>query len=275
MALSGRDKLSYLFQFTHPEKILSLMPVVTEATIAPLFGLSKATYAHMKHAFAERARQAAEELLSDSAFASQVDRLPFAPGSMVIGVGDSVTDDYQSWLVILRDVLAARRPHEKVHVVNAGKSGDTTTEIISRFLAVVRKKPDWVLFFAGANDVRRHGLAPTKPLVSLEETELNLRVLRNFAATQTQARWVWMTPPPVIESKITEHWYLGSQQVSWSNQDVLAVANMMRRSGDLVADVHAAFGDPVDPALLLDDGIHPSLAGQQLILRTLVASLAE
>lgn len=274
MAPSGRDKLSYLLQFTHPEKILSLMPAVNEATVAALFGVSKATYGEMRQSFGERALRAAEALLDDAAFVSQVDRLPFAPGSTVIGVGDSMTDDYQSWLEILRRVLAIRRPRDDIRLLNAGKSGDTIPDITSRFLSVARQKPDWILCLAGSNDVRRHGLAPTKPLVSLEETEQNLRMLRNFAATQTGARWVWMTPPAVIEPRIAEHWYFGPLQVRWSNRDVRSVAEMMRRSGDPVADIHAAFGDPVEPGLLLDDGLHPSLAGQQLILRTLVAALA-
>jgi acetyl esterase/acyl-CoA thioesterase-1 len=40
-------------------------------------------------------------------------------------------------------------------------------------------------------------------------------------------------------------------------------------------DLQALFGEPPDPALLLADGLHPSLEGQKAILRAVVAKLVE
>jgi len=191
-----------------------------------------------------------------------------------VGLGDSITDDNQSWLEILRHLLAIRRGRDRIEVVNAGVSGDTTSQIISRFLDVVLSAPDWILCLCGTNDARRHGESPTKTLVSAAETERNFAALRHFAATQTSARWVWITPPPVIADKIAAHWFLGPLQVRWRNADLAAVATAARRQGDPVVDLHAAFGDPPDPDLLLPDGLHPSLAGQKVIAKALVEKLS-
>lgn len=146
--------------------------------------------------------------------------------------------------------------------------------MITRFLEVVQAQPAWIICMAGTNDARHHGLQPTKALVSVDETERNLRMLRHYAATQTAAEWVWMTPAPVIEEKIGAFWSLGPFQMQWPNANVTAVADAVRRQPDTVVDLYPLFGSPPNPLLLLDDGLHPSLAGQKVIVRALVEALA-
>jgi lysophospholipase L1-like esterase len=268
------DQLTYVLQFVHPEKTLAGLPGLSDATVAAVFGLDGTAYRRIRAGFTEAARRAAQELLEDPTFAGRVERLPFAAGAKVIGLGDSITDDYQSWLEVLRHLLALRRPGDGIAVVNAGVSGDTTTHLIGRFVEVAELQPDWVLCMAGTNDARTYGRQPAKTLVSLDETARNLVALRRFAATQTAARWVWITPAPVIEEKIAAHWYLGPLQLAWSNRDLRAVADVVRGQPDPVVDVQAVFGVPADPGLLLADGLHPSLAGQKAIVRAVVERLA-
>jgi len=210
---------------------------------------------------------------SPPVFAAQVDRLPFRRGDVVVGLGDSITDDDQSWLEILRHLLEIRRPQDDIKVVNAGVSGDTTSQMITRFLDVVLDEPDWIICMAGTNDARLHGQSPTKVLVSVEETEKNLAMLRNFAATQTTARWVWMTPATVIEEQIADHWFFWAFEQRWRNEDLAAIADVVRRQPEPVVDLQAVFGVPADPTLLLPDGLHPSLAGQKAIVTVLVETL--
>jgi acyl-CoA thioesterase-1 len=264
------EQLLYFMQFTHPEKVYADMPGMQEGALAALFGLELAEYRRIKAAQAAAVRGAAEELLADVAFAAQVDRLPLAPGATVVGVGDSITDDSQSWLEILRHVLAMRRAQGGLTVINAAVSGDTTNNLISRFVGVVQRQPDWILCMVGANDARRHGKQPSKVLVSLSETADNLAMMRHFAATETAARWIWLTPSPVIEEKIPLDWHLGPLELSWTNRDLAAIADLVRQQKDPVVDLQAAFGFPVNPDLLRSDGLHPSLAGQKVILRALV-----
>lgn len=268
------EELSYIIQFQHPEKTLAGMPGMNDALVAMLHNIDLVTYQTIKMHFAGNARNAAMDLLSDHAFAAQVDRLPFVAGEIIVGLGDSITDDYQSWLEILRHLLALRRPQDNLTVINAGISGDTTANLISRFLDVVHAKPDWIFCFVGTNDARLHGESPTKTLLSLSETAANLHMLRHYAAKQTQAEWVWLTPATVIEDWISVDWFLGPLQLGWRNSDMAAIAELMRDLPDPVVDLQAVFGTPANPDYLLPDGLHPSLAGQKAIVTALVERLA-
>lgn len=265
------DQISYLIQFLHPDKG---WPALDETAIAPLFGVDVATYRNISVAFAERATHAAAELLADPIFAARVDRLPFQSGATVVGLGDSITDDLQSWLEILRHLLLQRRPQDGINIVNAGISGNTTTHLIDRFMDIVNLRPGWVFCMVGTKDAGTHGQSPAKTLVSLEETAKNLHALRHFAASQTTARWIWMTPTPVIEAQVASHWLFGAIQMSVSNTDLVAIADMMRQLPDPVVDVQKVFGNPVNPDWLLSDGVHPSLAGHKIIVKAFVEQLS-
>jgi lysophospholipase L1-like esterase len=61
---------------------------------------------------------------------------------------------------------------------------------------------------------------------------------------------------------------------TWRNTDVRAFADAMRGLDGTLIDLVATFGAPADPALQGADGIHPTLAGQSAIVRSLVDGLA-
>jgi len=269
------EQINFLIQFLHPAKMLPWASGLDANALAPLYGVDVHTYRAIRERFANRVRQTAQELLADASFAQRVDMLPFARGSVVVGLGDSITDDYQSWLEILSDILLLRRPQDAIQVVNAGVSGDTTAQMITRFLDVVNLKPDWIIAMPGTNDARLHGQSPAKCVVSIEETEKNLAMLRDYAAAQTNARWVWITPATVIPEKMRTHWWLGAAQIMWRNEDSADVAEVIRRQPGISVDLQRVFGRPADPTLLMDDGLHPSLAGQTAIVKALVERLTE
>ena len=58
----------------------------------------------IKGHFDENALSAAHELLEDASLSERVDQLPFRPGETVLSVGDSFTDDLQTWLETTRCV---------------------------------------------------------------------------------------------------------------------------------------------------------------------------
>jgi acyl-CoA thioesterase-1 len=269
------DEQRRMVRFLHYEKALALMPGLSEGLLATLNGLTLEDYRATRAQFAAEAREAARDLLADATFAASADRLPFAPGAVVVGLGDSITDDLQSWLEILRHLLDLRRPADAIQVVNAGISGETTAQMYSRFLgAVAARQPSWIICMAGTNDARTHGTSPIKTLVSADETERNLAALRNFAATQTSARWLWLTPAAVIEEQIAADPFLSMLQAMWRNDDLAVVAAAVRRQPDPHVDLQTLFGLPADPALFISDGLHPSLAGQKVIVRAVVEHLS-
>ena len=80
-------------------------------------------------------------------------------------------------------MLALRRPNDRLILLNAGISAQTSSDIFARFLNVVHEQPAWILCPMGANDTWYWTNAPLKLNVSLEETEKNLLAMRQAAAT--------------------------------------------------------------------------------------------
>ncbi len=272
-----RAEIEEAIRYHHPEKTLATLPGGSEMRdemLAPFFGTDAGTYREIRDAFAERARQCARELLENVRFARLVDELPFEPGATVVGLGDSITDDYQSWFEILRHLLAGRRPSDEIRFVNAGISGDTTSGLLGRVLDVLEEKPDWLIVLIGTNDAAFVRDPPTKPLVSPEETAKNLRALRDLTEARSNARLAWMTPPPALEARVDED--ASPAGPTWRNVELTEIAGLVREvAGEApLVDLWETFGDPAEPEFLLQDGLHPSLAGQKAIAAALVERLS-
>jgi acyl-CoA thioesterase I len=259
-------------QYTHLDKLYGYLPGMAQSMPA-IFGLDPAAYAELVARFDTHAEQAAQQLLADDSFAALVDALPFGADESVLAIGDSVTDDLQSWAEILRHLLDLRRPGDGVRVVNGGLSAHTTAMVLRRWPATLAQRPDWVICLLGGNDITRVGPEPTKPQVSLAESVANLRELRRIAAAQTDASWVWMTPAPVREDRVTEFPAFRFGQSTWRNADVLALTDAIGTFDEPVVDLAAAFGVPAAAELQGPDGVHPSLAGQTAIVTALVQRL--
>lgn len=265
-------QLANLLQFQQPERGWHLVPSLDDALRAALLGLDTATFAASKARCDALSRQAAQELLQEPALALRVDRLPFEAGATIVGIGDSLTDDFQSWLEILRHVCELRRPGEGLRIVNAAVGGQTTTLALGRFHTTLGKRPDWILCLLGVNDAVRIGSPAGKTLVSAEETARNLLALRELAAP-SDARWVWLTPPTIDEEQMATDSFLHALGLTWRNQDLEAIGDVVRRQPEPVIDVQAVFGRPAAADFLLPDGIHPSLAGHKAIVRALIERL--
>ena len=263
-----------LVQYTHLEKVYGYLPGMDEALMARLFGLEFEDYLAVKSRFDANARQAAQELLEDDCFARRVDRLPFREGETVLGVGDSFTDDLQSWLEIVRHLLEVRRPRDEIRIVNAGLSAHTTAMVLRRFVPIViARRPDWIICLLGGNDGTRVGSEPNKTQVSVEETAKNLEAMRRIARTQTDADWVWITPPTYDEERASSFPPFKQGQSVFRNDDVIAIGDYIREQPETVVDIQPIFGLPPSPELQGIDGVHPSLAGQKAIARAFVERL--
>lgn len=271
----SRAEIEETMRYHHPKKTLASLPCGTDIrdeTLASLFGTDAGTYREIRAGFTERANRCARELLRDAHFAALVDGLPFEPGTTVVGLGDSITDDYQSWFEILRRLLVERRPEDEIRLVNAGISGDTSSGLLGRVLDVLEEGPTWVLTLIGTNDVAFIREPPTKLLVSPEETAKNLHALRALVEARSSARLAWITPPPVLEARLAGE---DPRQPTWRDADLAKVARLVREAAgeDPLVDLRQAFGDPANPEFLLPDGLHPSLAGQKAIAAALVERL--
>jgi lysophospholipase L1-like esterase len=262
-------------RYTHLEKLYGYLPGMGEGLLARLFGLDLEEYREARGRFDASARDAALELLEDDSFAGRVDRLPFREGDTVVGVGDSITDDLQSWLEIVRHLLQERRPGDGIRVVNRGLSAHTTAMVLRRFIAdVVSLEPDWVICLLGGNDATRVGPEPNKTQISPEDTARNFEAMRRIVGGQTTAEWVWITPPTYDEERASSFPPFKMGQSVFLNDDVVAIGDHIREQEEPVVDVQEVFGLPADPELQGPDGVHPSLAGQKAIARAFVERLA-
>jgi acyl-CoA thioesterase I len=264
-----------LMQYTHLRKLYGYLLGTDEALMARLFGLGFENYRAVKSRFDPNAREAAQQLLEDASFAGRVDRLPFREGETVLGVGDSFTDDLQSWLEIVCHLLEERRPWDEIRIVSAGFSAHTTAMVLRRFVSnVIARRPDWIVCLLGGNDPIRVGPEPNKTQVSVEETVTNLEAIRRIARTQTDASWVWITPPTLDEERASSFPPFKQGQSVFRNDDVIAIGDHIREQPEIVVDIQPIFGLPSSPELQGLDGVHPSLAGQNAIARAFVERLA-
>jgi acyl-CoA thioesterase-1 len=256
------EQTRWLLKVLQPEKTLGSMPgaaALSEAVRAALLGLPSDVYAAEQARMLRGAKAAARELASESAVTAMLERLPLKEGARIIAFGDSHTSDPQSWAAILNELLTARG----LSVAINAAPGETTTHGLIRIGEVVAKQPDWILLLIGGNDARTQGPKPTKTLVDHQETVRNLRDLHQRASLETKARCLWITPPAVNEERVSSHWGLSRFGVRFRNEDVGRVAAALRDLGAPTVDLFSILGTPPAPELLMDDGLHLTLAGQK------------
>lgn len=259
-------QLRWLLKVIQPERTLASLPGgagLSQETHASLLGLPPEVYAAELGRMQAEAKGAASELLADPAVASMVDRLPLQQGAKVVAFGDSLTSEPQSWAVILREVLAARRGGDAISWAVSAAGGETTTHGLVRVGEVIGQRPDWILLLTGTNDARTQGAHPTKTLVHPEETARNVAELRQRVSRETQARCVWLTPPAVDEAQVSAHAGLARFGVRFRNEDLARVARIIRDVDEPTIDLFSILRAPPAADLLMGDGLHFTLAGQK------------
>lgn len=260
------EQLRWLLKVIQPERTLPSLPEAAslgQEAHAGLLGLPGDIYTAELDRMQREASQAASALLADPAVASMVDRLPLRKGAKVVAFGDSLTSDPQSWAVVLGEMLARRRGPDGISLTISAVAGETTTHGLVRIANVINSRPDWILFLFGTNDARTQGPHPTKTLVHHEETARNIAELRKRVSNETTANCVWIAPPAVNEEQVAAHRGLARFGVRFRNEDLARVAKIVREGDEPVIDAFSALGSPPPPDLLMDDGLHFTLAGQK------------
>ncbi|MFD0710894.1 SGNH/GDSL hydrolase family protein [Paenibacillus sp. GCM10027626] len=262
-----------LVQSQHPEKLLPFARNMEEQTLAAIYGMDADTYRSIKRQLTQQAQDAALGMLEDPAFAGKVDRLPFQAGQTVVAIGESTTDDLLSWFELLRQLVGLRRPKAGIQFMNEGISGNTTAQLLRRVSGIAAGEPDWILCMIGSNDAVRIGPEPAKTQVSAAETAKNLTAIRHIAASRTKAGWVWLTPPYFNEEGAAAYPYFQFGQLTWRNEDITRVGDIIRSFPDKVVDTQAGFAMHDAQLLLGPDGVHPTFEGQKAIVTQLVEEL--
>jgi lysophospholipase L1-like esterase len=261
----SNEQVRWLLKVIQPERTLASLPggaSLGQDAHAGLLGLPVEVYATELGRMQKEASEAADELLADQAVASMVDRLPLRKGDKVVVFGDSLTSDPQSWAVIVKEMLAKRRDSDGISLTISAVAAETTTHALVRAGQIASLRPDWILFLLGTNDARTQGTHPTKTLVHHEETARNIAELRQRVAKETTAKCIWITPPAANEAQVA-HGGLARFGVRFRNEDLERVAGIVRDVDGPVIDAFSSFGSPPPADLLMDDGLHFTLAGQK------------
>ena len=264
----------YLLQFLNIEKKYPLLPGIsnTEA-VANIFGLEEEELTKLRGTFRQNAKEAALELLKDDDVTDWIDQLPFKADDTIVAIGDSSTDDLQSWFKILSEILNITVPEANFTFINAGHANDTSSEALRRLHRdVLSHEPDWVIVSLGMFDVIRLSIAPKRTLLPLSETWENLSTIEDAIKEVTDNPVIWITPPPVIPGLLDK---MELFDFDISDEDLAQVRQIIAgKTGYIVDPTGKRMGNPPEAWYYLSDGINPSLSGQVNTTKALMYTLA-
>jgi len=176
---------------------------------------------------------------------------------VVLCLGDSLTEGYgvapeQSYPSLLEKRLRGDG-HPELRVVNAGISGSTTASAVSRLRWQLRAKPDVVVLALGGNDGLR-GL-------ELSQTEKNLDGAITLAKSKgVRVVLAGMKIPPNYGADYTRRFE--------------AMYPALARKHEVALIPFLLEGVAARPELNLPDGIHPNASGYEIVVETVLESLA-
>jgi acyl-CoA thioesterase I len=225
------------------------------------------TIGSMIRAMHEQTRATAARMLADDRYRTAVAALPFRPQDRVVAVGDSITADRLGWF----ELLAASVGPAAATLVNLGVSGDTTADVLERFDTLETAGPSHVLLMIGTNDARFHGRDRAYRMATIAETGRNLRALTDLITGQLGATLTVITPPAVDQDRIDASF--GDVPVHWTAEAVAEVADVVRKTAPDAIDLHEATRNGQPAGFLEPDGVHPTPAGHQFILRRVLRHL--
>lgn len=178
----------------------------------------------------------------------------------VVFMGDSITE---GWHFDLPGGLFASKPY-----INRGISGQTTPQMVLRFHQdVVSLLPKVVVILAGTNDIAGN----TGPM-TLEETESNIAAMAEMA-TENHIRVVLCSILPAYDFP----WSPGLTPAPKIDAINAWIKDYAAQHGHVYVDYHSAMKDARDglPSNLSHDGVHPTLAGYDIMAPLVEAGIAQ
>lgn len=193
---------------------------------------------------------------------------------LALFTGDSITDagrraDPSGFLgagYVRRIAGLAEASHPGLRVVNTGISGNRAVDLVDRWTRdVLDHQPDILTILIGANDMWRRFDADSP--TSADEFRSHYETLLDRARAETSLRHLVLMDPFVVP--------VNEEQESWHETDLAAkidvVGELARRHGAIHLPLHDILTERAaqdGPLSVVEDGIHPTAAGHELIART-------
>jgi lysophospholipase L1-like esterase len=270
------EQMKRVIRFFHPQKKYPFLPGIhSDETQAMMYGLDLDIYKSIKYGFIDNAKSAAIDLLQDSDFMKDLLSLPLSSGARVVVIGDSLTDDYQSWFEIISQAFSIARPNDDIEFINTTTSGDTTTQMLGTVVHACNKKPDLLICLIGTNDSRTQvNGGEAKPCIGIQESQDNIDAIANYAKEHCDAPLVWIAPPGVNEERIKNDWFIRSFFAFWENQRIQDLSGYIVKKQRYTIDLRAVFNSNTVEDLFLEDGLHWSLDGQKVAAKSIMKELS-
>jgi acyl-CoA thioesterase-1 len=188
------------------------------------------------------------EMVSESGASEK--RAQFASTGTIVALGDSLTAGYG---VKEKDAYPARLEKKlreagfHWRVINAGVSGETSSETLSRIDSVLKLKPDIVILEIGVND----GFQGIDPQVTRNNIDEAVRIFKAHRVTVILAGMRMFTNPDSDFSK-----------------SFAAIYPDIARKHGIILIPFFLTGVAGDPSLNKADGIHPVAKGYQIVTET-------
>lgn len=177
----------------------------------------------------------------------------------LVCMGDSLTEGYEidktkRW----SDLLSKRLG---IEVVNCGISGDTTTGMLSRFYhQVIANHPSHVIILGGTNDLWLHSTPQ--------------QIIANIHAMVRQAKYndivpIIGIPTPVYtpEDYSVDTYFVNDFNLSEAMREFQQILKAYVKEDE---KLWIDFSDGIHEGLMLDDGVHPNEAGQEVMMETVM-----
>jgi acyl-CoA thioesterase I len=253
------------------------LEVGTEAGAA-ILGMSQDAFEAYVAQVDAGVRNTAKRLLEKPDLARALEHLELVAAGTLMTVGDSITTYRRGYAPILKAMLELHQPERRFRFLNVGQSGYTSTHGKElTFTQLLSQKPDLVTIKFGANDSKHFGNPNQPSLVSQDEYRENLDAMVRGFQRHTKAHIVLLSPTPVIESLVNSSLAYQSVYMTWDNADIrgfgAVLKDIAQKRGLSFVDLYSIFGDTPNPSLYLEDGLHPSPAGHELILSRMLLTL--
>ncbi|WP_413161649.1 SGNH/GDSL hydrolase family protein [Capilliphycus salinus ALCB114379] len=205
---------------------------------------------------------------------------PLQGKQKIILLGDSITQaggNYGGYVWLMQRYLNTLFPQSKIELIQAGISGQTSVDLQQRFQQdVLDKKPDLVTINVGVNDI----IQSFKTAPNESENTANIdRYRQNLTAMVKAAKArnidVLLLSPTIISEDLNSRENIRLREyiavmraVATQNQCRFLDLNLPFR--DVILTYQRYGGQSQN--ILTRDGVHPNLAGHQILAYTILKS---
>lgn len=272
--MSLKQQLLRQAQFFHPQKKYAFLRGGNNpAAHAALFGVREVFYQSLLNEFESNVARACEELCQNQEFCDIITNLDIPSEGSIVVIGDSLTDDSQSWFSILQRAFHSLRPQDKIKFHNLAVSGDGTPQLQWSVIEALQLDACIYFVFTGTNDGRIQGYEHGHTLTSLSESTRNIKQSIEFIGKRSNAPWIWLTPVGSDSKRIDEHDFFKPLEATWDNQHIDRVADIIAEHAPNCLDLRKDFTPIIDSPLMDEDGLHWSIEGQKLATKLIVDQL--